>query len=355
MGARFHIAIGDVALVEKLRRAEFTSSLQAHVINRRALRYTDAATPFDGRPRHVRAGSGLNWVAGKLAVLQDDALFIGLVDPVSGAVTSIALPPDAAGHRLYHGKQGKARKPDFECSVVYRDAGEDVLVAFGSGSTTSRERVAVVRSAGAWTERQHNVSTVPAPAFYTGLREDEAFSGSELNIEGSVLVGGTRLVLFQRGNGAPRGELAPVNSTCEISWLALWGYLNAAGRADPPRPQVIVNYDLGSIGKVKLTFTDATSTPAPGVILYVAGAEDSPNTYLDGEVVGTGLGVISGDSVQWGHLFDEQGECLKEKVEGIAVQPTFPDRAYICIDPDDASRPTELCEIELRGPWPWLQ
>jgi len=66
-------------------------------------------------------------------------------------------------------------------------------------------------------------------------------------------------------------------------------------------------------------------------------------------------GFISGDIVQWGHLFDEHGECLKEKVEGVAILPTALDRACICIDPDDTAVPTQLREIELRGPWPWLR
>lgn len=71
--------------------------------------------------------------------------------------------------------------------------------------------------------------------------------------------------------------------------------------------------------------------------------------------IGAGVGTISKDSVWWGTLRAEDGLCLDEKVEGVAFHPTRPDRVFVCIDPDDAARPTELCEVELRGPWPWLR
>ena len=50
-------------------------------------------------------------------------------------------------------------------------------------------------------------------------------------------------------------------------------------------------------------------------------------------------------------LVDMKGNAFVEKVEGIVVSLRDPKRAFIVIDPDDATRPAELCDVELRGSW----
>ncbi|MFH2007774.1 MAG: hypothetical protein ABI333_14425 [bacterium] len=334
------------------RTAKHSSALEAQVVARRELRYSTSAEASLGRPDHVRAGSSLSWFGGRLAVLQDDASFVALVDPSSGAVESIALPADAAGRRVFDGAEGKANKPDFECSVVARVDGKEVLLALGSGSTARRETVAVLRADDLRAGEAGGARLVPAPALYYSLRACLPFAGSELNLEGAVLVGDKRLWLFQRGNGAQRGDLEPVSSTCELSWSRFWSYLNSAELAPPPEIHAVVNYELGDIEGVPLTFTDATLCPSSSTVLYVASAEDSPDTFRDGEVLGASVGLISEAEVPWTWLLDEHGERLRDKLEGVALHPTLRGRAFICIDPDDSTRPAELCEVELRGPWP---
>ena len=80
-----------------------------------------------------------------------------------------------------------------------------------------RESIALI--AGLVTGRA--VARVSAtPRLYSGLRSSAPFAGSELNVEGAIYLDG-RLRLFGRGNGAVRGEVRPVNATCEIEWAAL--------------------------------------------------------------------------------------------------------------------------------------
>jgi hypothetical protein len=67
--------------------------LAATVVERRPLWYCAGADAALDRPAHVRAGSSLAWLEGRLAVLQDDANFLALVDPRTGGVDSISLPP----------------------------------------------------------------------------------------------------------------------------------------------------------------------------------------------------------------------------------------------------------------------
>jgi uncharacterized protein DUF6929 len=94
----------------------------------------------------VRAGSGMGWLGGRLAVVQDDASFVALVDPSTHAVHSIPLPADPGGVRQFDELRGNKRwKPDFEACTTVLDAMGDWLVILGSGSTGQRERIGLLR------------------------------------------------------------------------------------------------------------------------------------------------------------------------------------------------------------------
>ncbi len=64
-------------------------ALRARIVRKVPLVYAAGADPALDRPAHVRAGSGLAWIGGVLAVMQDDANFIALADPVTGLVAAV--------------------------------------------------------------------------------------------------------------------------------------------------------------------------------------------------------------------------------------------------------------------------
>jgi hypothetical protein len=111
-----------------------------------------------------------------------------------------------------------------------------------------------------------------------------------------------------------------------------------------------VQYDLGAIDGVRLTFTDVTPA-ASGQLLYLATAEASPDAVRDGPVLGTALGVIGGGKVRSTLVVDDAGKPVVEKAEGIVLDRAVPRRAFVVLDADDPARPAELCEVHLEGPW----
>jgi hypothetical protein len=115
----------------------------------------------------------------------------------------------------------------------------------------------------------------------------------------------------------------------------------------------VVQYRLGEIASVRLTFTDAAVDPASGRLHYLACAERSPDAVRDGEVLGSVLGVfdeLDGDGpLRYALLCDERGEALAVKAEGLAFGPRG--AVHVVIDADDPARPSELCRIERAGPW----
>jgi hypothetical protein len=209
-----------------------------------------------------------------------------------------------------------------------------------------REQIALIRGI---TGPAPSVALVEAPELYAALRGTAGFAGSQMNIEGAVFLDG-RIRLFGRGNGLARDGLLPLDATCELAWPALAAYLEAPRTAPWPLPDAIVQYQLGSLGGVRLGFTDAAV--ARGRVFFSAAAEATPDATRDGPVAGSALGVFDGrERVRWTELRDRDGGLFDGKVEGLLLDVANTGRAYVIVDRDDPAEPSELCEVELWGPW----
>lgn len=325
-------------------RARRDDSLSARIIRSVPLLYADGADASLDRPAHVRSASGLAVVAGSIAVVQDDANFVAVVDAATGLARAITLPAGEGGLRQFDDLRGNKRfKLDLESCVSVDDGnGGEMLLAFGSGSLPARERIVIVRGvesddADAW--------VVDASALYASFHATPEFSGSELNVEGAAVVGGA-LRLFNRGNGAARDGLVPVNASCDLDLAALLAWLGDTART-PPRLREVVQYDLGAIAGVPLTVTDAARLG--DAILYAAAAEESPDATRDGPVAGCAIGVIEGDSARYAVVEDADGRPYRGKIEGI--HPLAPDRLLACVDHDDPTAASTLLEIAIGGVW----
>lgn len=318
------------------------AALVATVVSRIPLNYTEGADASLDRPEHVRAGSSLTWLGNRLAVIQDDAHFIALIDPESGRVDALPLAAGEDGLRQFDDLRGNKRfKLDLESCLTVPSPEGELLLAFGSGSNMRRESVIRVRLSG-------ETEVIQAGELYARFRSTRAFSGSELNVEGAVFAGGW-VRFFNRGNGEPRDGLLPLNATCDVHWPELEAYLQAPDRLKPPELRRIVQYDLGSLDGVRLTFTDATA--AYNGMLYVAAGEDSPDAVTDGKVSGSVIGVINESTrCHWTALRQSDGRLFDAKIEGICSGDPE-GRVYVVVDADDPTRPSELCVVSLSGPW----
>lgn len=329
------------------REAKHDRELSAMIVERRPLRYRTNASPALDRPPHVRAGSSLTWVGSRLGLVQDDANFVALVDPKSGLARAITLPAGDAGKRHFDDARGNKKfKLDLEACCTVEGSSGTLFLALGSGSTRRRRRVVTIESVAA---RSPRVSLIDAESLYLALEAVAEFAGSDMNIEGALAVKGA-LRLFSRGNGAARGDRAPVNATGELETGALLAYLHDPTGAPVPRLTSVTQYQLGALDGLGLGFTDAAL--AGDVLLYTAAAEASRDASADGPVAGSVIGFIPprGD-LRYAPLTDETGERSTDKVEGIVAVPGMPDRVYIVVDPDDSTRPSELCEVLLAGAW----
>lgn len=323
-------------------RAAVDPALRARIVERAPLVYAAPVAAELDRGDHVRAASGLAWLDGRLAIVQDDTSFVAFRGE-DGAVSSLALPAAADGRRRFESRRGnKNDKLDLESCLVVGGR----LIAFGSGSLPVREVVVVVDGV------TGPVRVVPAAALHGAVRaalvrDGEAWQREvELNLEGAVIQG-DRLRLFHRGNGAPAGVAVPVDAVVDVSAAGFLAWLD--GGVAPP-VLAVTWFHLGVAGSVRYGFTDAHVTE-DGSLLFLASAEDSPNAIDDGTVHGTRIGIVDSRGVRTADLLDGDGHVAAVKGEGIVSVPGEGDRVYVVLDVDDPDRPSELCTVELSGPW----
>lgn len=325
------------------RSSKLAVDLRVTVERTIPLWYVDGAAPALDRPAFVRAGSGIAWWNGRLAVVQDDTAFVALIDAATGRALGVPLPMSDGVRQFGVERGNKHLKPDLEAVLTLPDGR---LLAFGSGSTAARERLLVMGD-------DRLPRWIDASPLYRALRAERAFAGSELNVEGAALVD-DRVRLFQRGNGAVVDGVAPVNATVDLplrellSAMDRWTSEPGADRA--PALGAIAAYSLGALDGVALSFTDATPWPAshPGRVAWLAAAEDSPDTYRDGECAGSVLGYVDPDGAM-GHqpLRTADGALFRVKAEGIVFDRADATLAWVVLDLDDPTKPSELCAVRV--------
>jgi hypothetical protein len=130
----------------------------------------------------------------------------------------------------------------------------------------------------------------------------------------------------------------PANVRAASGLSAFREHLTAPERQSPPRIDNVRSYDLGTLGGVRLTFSDAEHL-AEGRVLFSASAEDPES----GKVKGSVLGIIeaNGDA-RWTHLSDEEGKPFEGKIEGLTLDSKDPRKVYFVIDDDDEDKPSRI-------------
>lgn len=228
----------------------------------------------------VKAASGLVKSGGNFFVIADDELslfefnFEGLTHAKSLTLKSGELPQNA--------KDRKKQKPDWEALVKLNlTQADSVLLAVPSGSTENRLRGAFVKlNPQGLIDPLVKVSEADFSKLYAALKEKLP----ELNIEGACVLN-NKFKLLQRGNGA-----SGVNAIIDLDFEGFCNDLIQNTAIDPKNITAINTYDLGSLDRYKLDFTDACAVGDS--MWFIAVAEDSQSTYEDGKYHGAIIGCL---------------------------------------------------------------
>lgn len=202
----------------------------------------------------IGAASGIVFLENQLFLISDNSGFLYKYDISSKNLYKLPLLENARENII------KKDKPDFE-SITLRDK---KLYVYGSGSTKKRESRVI------FDLETKETKTKDVSKFYDKLREKANFGNEDLNLEGSFY-NLEKLYLFNRGNS-------------ETAKNGIFIFDKANDNLE------FVKFDLPIINNIETTFTDAIYIE--NKIYFLACAENTTSTYLDGEVYGSILGII---------------------------------------------------------------
>lgn len=262
----------------------------------------------------ITGASGLVYKEGKLYIISDDSDVLYVYDIENYTTAKIFLK--------VHGEVSenieKALKPDFESIAEYREN----RYIFGSGSAKGRfDRVKLDKNF-------RFVNRISIEPLYRNMMKHSGIEPEDFNIEG-VIIRKKEILFFNRGNGPGRKNgifsvKQQNNSLFEVDSFHLLPLLEIKG--------------------FPFTFSDAVLYE--GLIYFLAAAEKTESVYVDGEVLGSALGIL--DSTDF-ELKDFKILTNQYKLEGLTPFPGENKviRFLACEDADDSSGVTRLFLISL--------
>lgn len=213
----------------------------------------------------------------------------------------------------------KKIKTDFEAITQYDD---DIFIV-GSGSTIARNKMIQMSEIQKKVLQNHDLTDL-----YLSMQYFAAISAEELNIEG-VIFTGEKWYIFQRGNGKnAKNGIFTIDSPYFTQGYSM----------------LYTSYDLPKIKGVQSSFTDAILVD--DYFYFLASAEDSQSTYLDGEVAGSSIGRINIETMKLKKVVTITD---KHKFEGLTLYKNNPETLefLLCEDQDNEVMESQIFKLTL--------
>lgn len=259
----------------------------------------------------IGSASGLVYHEDKLYIISDSSTFLYEYTIPTEKLNKIALVENAQDNIA------KKDKPDFEAIAL---KGNNIVI-IGSGSTEKRNRIFKYRPTSG-TIKESDLTD-----YYQRIKTELKITADELNIEG-LIDHDKNVYFFQRGNGA----------------VGKNGIIHAQGN-HPDSPLTFIPIDLPKIKNVMATFTDAILVDDK--IYFLASAEDTESTYLDGKVLGSIIGRIDLKTLK---LEITQQISATHKFEGLTLYKQTADKIefLLCEDTDSELLESNIYKLVIR-------
>jgi DNA-dependent RNA polymerase auxiliary subunit epsilon len=258
---------------------------------------------------NLGAASGLVYTENAIYLISDSSSYLYLYSFATEKTTKIELTTNAQE------TIEKKNKPDFESITLVNDQ----LYLFGSGSGLNRNQLITYNlKTGKIAER--NIQPQ-----HDSLQNKFGISADDYNIEGVVYYH-QKTFLFQRGNGpkAQNGIFILNDTTKEVNYHPI---------------------ELPELKGVKATFTDAVLVE--DAIYFLAAAEKSASTYLDGEVTGSIIGKLNPETL---NVDFTQKISDTHKFEGITLYKKTTDSLefILCEDKDSEDMKSTIYKLTIK-------
>jgi hypothetical protein len=235
------------------------------------------------------------------------------------------------------GRIDKAIKADLECLTILTTAtGETGLLVCGSGATSARENGFWVPISSA-SDSAATVYPVTLSGLYAHLRNSLP-KGVTLNLE-AVAATTTELLLFQRTVGSAVGNLVfqlPLSATLD--------YLHHRSTTLPTVQPI--GFQLPTINGRPSGFSGACVYE--NQLFVTASVEDTADAILDGEVLGSFVGLLdlkqANKPVSFAQLQLPNAQPYRGKVESVAVRRQIATNRYelLLVTDDDLGGSTAV-------------
>ncbi len=259
----------------------------------------------------IPSGSGIVIKDDTAYIIGDDATGIYLLNLKNNKQQKIPLK--GFDNNLY--REPKPVKRDFECATLVSWKGIEYLLAFGSGSDTSRDSMLLVSTAD-FTDNK----IISLEKFYDRLQVLTMTGSKAWNIEGATAVKDF-LILFNRGNNL----VIKFKSGDFISYLI---------DTNVPFPEIAFHrITLPFIHNHEARLSGACTLDSDH-LLFSASVEDTPDWTKDGPVLGSFIGIYSmqDSTIAAAYLLqDETGLPLKEKIESLDILRKEPGEKLVLI------------------------
>jgi hypothetical protein len=263
----------------------------------------------------ISSASGLVYKNDSLYIISDDSNYLYEYSIANADLEKhLLIENEAVNENI-----PKNVKSDFEAITQFDD---DIFVV-GSGSTIVRNKMIQMSDLQKRVLQNHDLTDL-----YLSMHYFAGISAEEFNIEG-VIFTGEKWYFFQRGNGksAKNGIF-----TIESPYFTQ-GY-----------SMLYASYDLPKINGVQASFTDAILVDDS--FYFLASAEDSQSTYLDGEVVGSSIGRINIETMK---LKEVVTVTDTHKFEGLTLYKNNAKTLefLLCEDQDDEVMESQIFKLTL--------
>lgn len=215
----------------------------------------------------------------------------------------------------------KKDKPDFEAITQF----EDKIYVFGSGSTSKRTTMVEINT------HEKEIRTKDLTDLYGVMQSFGQIKPKDFNLEGAIYTG-NEWYLFNRGNGR-----ANKNVVFTVYGKNLVNEYNILSN----------DYKLPKINGVRSSFTDAVLVEDK--IYFLATAEDTQSTYLDGAVLGSLIGCIDIQTMKIDFTLKISDT---HKFEGITLYQNSTNSLefLLCEDNDSEIQEAKIYKLSLRKP-----
>ncbi len=261
----------------------------------------------------IGSASGLVYKDNSLFVISDNGSFLYEYQIQEKELTKIPL--------LANGQENISKKDKFDFESMALKGNK--LHILGSGSTSKREKRIT------YNLETREIEEKDLSKVYQNLKQYASISDDELNIEGALFYN-EKWFLFQRGNGAnSRNGIFKLNS--------LKNELHTA----------FIEVRLPKIKHVETSFTDAILVEDK--IYFLATAEDTTSTYDDGEILGSIIGRMDGQTFE---IEFTQKISDNHKFEGLTLyfKTETEIQFLICEDNDTEVLETNIYKVSIPNP-----